>query len=391
MTKYVSVMLVILSFCSALQYSLRIRALGEEFAYLIPDYETDLYKNPNLMGTKLMSVGYEKYADMPLTLRMLTKRFGLMGQYWFAHSEQVLEYGRLYTTNIRVTDSWMWDLRDKLPRWLATDVWNWYNEGNYNFVRQYLDQYHYDTTRTITYIFGSKGGYRIGKYLTIIPEVHGGLFNNYRKVIGIYVFDQWLLLWTGRLGLYYRNIKEINRFTSFYLTVGGPVSRREIDQLPYSIFSHMPFDAHEMSYFARTFVFQGGFARGFPVDNKSLLAAGVQCRFLMQRTEQFEPGMTLRALRNTISLPLALEYVVGRVQLRVGTKLRYAFQHDREYSADTVSFRICDHSLDVSFSFGLCWRLNDKLDLELYNDNSRGYYVTDWLKSWVIFFRYSPD
>ena len=391
MIKCLTAILVFLSFGGALEYSLRIRALGEEFAYLIPDYETDLYKNPNLIGTKLMSIGYEKYAAMPLTLRMLTKRFGFMGQYWFGQSEHVNEYQRAYTTNFRLTDSWLWDLRDKLPRWLATDVWNWYNDGNYDYVRQYLDEYHYDTTKTITYIFGSKAGYRIGKYFTVVPEIYGGFFSNYRNAIGIYPVDQWLFLATGRLGLHYRDIQEMNRFTSFYVTLGGPVSREEIDQLPFSIFSHMPFDAHEMIYFARTFIFQGGFARGFPVDDKSMLAAGVQCKFLMQRTEQFEPSMKLRAIRNTVSLPLALEYGVGRIQLRVGTSLRYAFQHDREYSADTLSSRICDHSLDVSFSFGLCWKVNSKMDLEFYNENSRGYYFVDWLKSWAIFFRYKPD
>lgn len=391
MTRYVSAILIFSLFCGASEYSLRIRTLGEEFAYLIPDYETDLYKNPNLIGTKLMSIGYEKYTDMPVALRMLTRRFGFMGQYWFYQSAHQLEYGRLYTTNIHVRDVWMWDLRDKLPRWLATDVWNWYNDGNYNFVRQYIDQYHYDTTRTISYLFGSKGGYRIGKYVTIIPEVYGGLFNNYHNTVGMNIFDQWLLLMSGRLGLYYRDIHEMNEFTSFYVTVGGPVSRNEIDELPYSIFLHMPFDAYEMSYFARTFVIQGGVAHGFPVDNRSLLAVGVRCRFLMQQTEQYEPSVTLRAMRNTLSLPLALEYVVGRVKLRVGTKLRYAFQHDREYSADTLAVRICDHMLDVSFTFGLCCELNDRLDLELFNNNEHGYAVNEWLNSWVISFRYMPE
>ena len=79
MNKYLVVLLAFASLCFAMQYSLRIQALGTDFAYLIPDYETDLYHNPNLMGEKLNGISYEPGLSAPVTMRVLTKRFGWFG------------------------------------------------------------------------------------------------------------------------------------------------------------------------------------------------------------------------------------------------------------------------------------------------------------------------
>jgi len=53
-----------------IEYSLRIKALGTDFAYLVPDYETDLYQNPQLLGEKLTGVCFEPDLNEPLTLRV---------------------------------------------------------------------------------------------------------------------------------------------------------------------------------------------------------------------------------------------------------------------------------------------------------------------------------
>ncbi|GAI26330.1 unnamed protein product, partial [marine sediment metagenome] len=95
MNRLLIILLVIICFAHAIEFSQRIQALGTDFAYLIPDYETDLYRNPQLLDRGLTGITYEpsnlyqyrvpliydRYIYIPnpcipFTLILSSKRFG---------------------------------------------------------------------------------------------------------------------------------------------------------------------------------------------------------------------------------------------------------------------------------------------------------------------------
>jgi hypothetical protein len=148
------VFLVLVCLGYTIEYSVRIKALGTDFAYLIPDYETDLYQNPQLLGTQLAGISFEPDLNEPVTARILFKRFGVCGSCWGSYSDH---QSSAYTTtnkHLYINDLWMLDLRGKVWKFLADDVWHWYNDGDYYEWHQVHDSLDYDSVRTIKYLFG---------------------------------------------------------------------------------------------------------------------------------------------------------------------------------------------------------------------------------------------
>ncbi len=215
---------------------------------------------------------------------------------------------------ISVNDLWMLDMRGKLPKFLASDVWNLRNDGSYYNKRYYVNGLNYDTTRTIKYLLSATGSHNIGKYLRIIPLVCGGIYGNYRNYRysdEVQELDQWLFIYTGMVGIYYRNTPINNKFSSFYLTIGGPVSTSDIDGLPYSVYSHLFGDEIQQTFFAKTLTARLGWAKGIMIDENGFIAIGMRDVLLYQRTHTADtsfiyPYTELRGLRNTLSFPLPI-------------------------------------------------------------------------------------
>lgn len=390
MNKYLVALLTLAGLCFAIQYSLRIRSLGTDFAYLIPDYETDLYNNPNLMGEKLNGISYEPGLSTPLTMRFLTKRFGWFGNYWASYSNNKLPQRFHNVTSISVNDLWMLDLRGKFWKFLTDDVWNLYNDGSYNETRYFLNPDYYDTTRTIKYLYGVSGANRIGKYISVISKACIGYYGYYRNYKDYYTgqnIDQRQMVVTGNVGFYYRNATSIDRFTSFYLVVGGPASTQEIDNLPYSVFSHFYDNEIEKTLFAKTLIAQLGWARGIALNYNGFVAIGLRDVFLFQRTNTpdisfAEPNSELRGLRNTLSFPIALEYDIGNVALRIGTRFYYTFKDDKEWNSDSTLARYNEHNLGFDYSWGIGWWLNEYFTVDLYNTSD-----LSSKNNWAIYLR----
>ena len=393
MKKFFIAFLLFICFCFAVQYSLRIKSLGTDFAYLVPDYETDLYNDPNLIGEKLAGISYEPGLSSPLIMRVLTKRFGWFGNYWAKHWNNILaNYVPINITSITVNDLWMLDLRGKLPKLLAYDVENLRNDFSYYKKRVYFNDNDYDTIRTIKYLCSSSGAFRIGKYFKIIHRICVGIHGYYRNYIhygsDVEEIDQWLFISTGRIGLYYRNAASANKFSSFYLTIGGPVTSADIDGLPYSVFSHLYADEMQQTFFARTLIAQMGWAKGISIDENGFIAIGMRDVLLYQRTNTPDtffiyPITELRGLRNTLSFPVALEYHIGRVALRAGTRLYYTFKGDKEWNSDSTITCYNEHQLHFDYSFGLSWRPHDNFIIDVYNTN----YLAE-LDNWAIYLKY---
>lgn len=374
-----------------IEYSLRIKALGTDFAYLIPDYETDLYQNPQLLGEKLSGISFEPNLGEPLTMRFLFKRFGLFGKYWGSYySKKYSNYTLTDCKYIYINDLWMLDLRGKIWKFLADEVWNWFNDGVYVINNDYWNTEYFDSTRTIEYILSVNGSNRLGRTLTIQHKVCAGVYNcykNYKYYSDVTTYDRWLIISTGKIGLYYRNTNIENKFTSWYLEVGGPVSTPEIDALPYSILSSLS-DGIEIEpihrFIYKNFVSKIAWAKGIPLDGNSFVTIGLHNVFLFQQTDErrIQTNINLRGVRNTFSLPIACEYMFNKIAVRLGTKLFYAIKGNKEWHDDSTILYINEHKIDFGYSFGLGWQIDEHWAIDFYNNSD-----LSSVKNWAIYIK----
>ncbi len=369
MRQTVLILMFPLSLCMALEYSARIQALGAKFAYLIPDYETDLYLNPDLLGEKRMTVGYEPATELPLTFRALRSRFAYGGEVGgsLLHGRD----GSNERTEIGVTyrDFWYVDLRGMLPRFLASDVWNIFDDVGIAKGASRWPSGEYDSTADFKYFGTVKEAMELGKRWNLIYQVGAGLYDHMRSAASAEFwerYDQWILISSGRVGLHYRDAPGGDKFTSLYVDIGGPVSRAEIDALPYTIFLSVPrSDGFSQRLLAHALTPKIGFASSMPLDH-GFLAVGVYDRAVLQRTEDFEGNLPLLAVTNELAFPAALEWTFGRLILRAGTGIAYQAYltrrgRDRSAVVDTW------HRLVLNKSFGLGWQPADNLAIDLVN------------------------
>lgn len=388
MKKFLNLFLILVGLAYALEYSLRIKTLGTDFAYLIPDYETDLYQNPQLLGKKLTGISYEPGLNEPLTMRFLFPRFGLYGKYWGSYYRK--QYSNYYPQTVAkylyIKDLWMLDLRGKIWKFLANEVWYWYNDGYY-YESQYFDNHQwYDSEKTIKYLYSGNPAYKIGKNLRLINKICAGVYRYYRRYHyygDTKNIDQWLVISSAKSGIYYRNISAKNKFISIYIEIGGPTSVDEIDNLPYSVLSDLSYSDFKVSYFGKTYVGKIGWAKAIPLNNNNFMAFGFREYFLLQRTNRDETNAQLRGIRNMFSMPMAMEYEIGKIVLRLGTKIFYTVNNNKEWNSDSILSYINDHKLNFGYSFGLSWQLDDHWTLDFYNNSD-----LSSVKRWAIYIKH---
>lgn len=368
------------------------KALGIDFVNLIPDYETDLYLNPNLLGGKqLAGISYQHQRSLhtPITLRLLTKRFGWAGQYWGEYRNNKIENRSSHNvTGFYIKDFWMVDMRGKLLRFLAGNVWNLYNDESYVCKRTKYSEAHFDTTRTAKYLISANAVCKINRYVDIIHKVCGGIYYSYRNMRYYDLgekYEKYLILYTGNIGIYYRNSISTNRFSSFYFVFGGPTSNADIDALPYSIFEHLSAVELQSSFFARTLIGQIGFARGIPIDDQNLFVFGIRDILLWQRTFQADTDIRLEGRRNSLSIPMAVEYSVNKVTFRIGTGIIYSYIGDKKWDSFSTLTRYNSHTLVFKYTFGIQWKLNDYLLFDFYNERN----LSDMYR-WAVYLKYVP-
>ncbi len=379
-------MVLVLSFFlglgMALEYSMRMQALGTEFAYLIPDYETDLYLNPNLLGEKLTSVTVEPRALLPLAFRALRSRFGYGGKMGGSseHYRDMSEH-EWSETDVAYRDFWFVDLRGCLPRFLASDVWNIYNDAVFYTHYDLWNTSAYDSTTKIEYLGVTKEATPLGENWNLIYQVGAGPYYYNKRAGGGQIRDayrQWILISSGRVGLYYRNAGYGDKLTSLYIDIGGPISRAEINSLPYSVYLSVPRESGTWPrVFARALTPRIGFASSISYG-PGFLALGVCDRVVLQKTENLQANWPLQAVENKLALLAALEWTFNRLFLRVGTAFAYEMSFRREGKGSSMA-RYDDHRLSLRNSFGLGWRPADNLTIDLVNSGDLSY-----IGSWAI-------
>lgn len=381
-------------FAQTLNYSHRINALGKDFANLIPDYETDLYRNPHFLDRGIVGISFEPtyfyvyrlyeyrvvtVPQMPVKLRLMTGKLGMMGQYWmnYSHDLEPSSYGWQSSTYkaFRIQDVWMHRIQGA--------VINLYNDLDYSKIHYLTSTNSEETENKIEYIAKTQVSLQIRKHLNLDLKLGYGFYENSKETDNYELYKQRINLGLARVGLYCRNISGANNFMSWYVDIGSPISNTEIDSLPYSVYTHLADHETRFVTFAQTLIARFGFAKALSVTNQGFVAIGLKNTLLYQNTEDVSEDQNLRGVENTLSLPLACEYRINTVALRFGTRLRYHFQSLREADENALSNQSIQHELGYDYSFGIGWQPHKNLVFDIYNNGNLWY-----LRDWAIYVKY---
>jgi hypothetical protein len=381
---------------TALDYSQRIKALGTDFAGLIPDYETDLYRNPYFLDRGIVGISFEptfvyyyrqylyQYIAVnqkPVKLLLMNKNMGMMGQYWanYSHDLEPGNYGWRSSTYkaFLVNDVWMYRMRKA--------VINLYNDLDYAKL-SYLTSTNSEATEGKTeYIAKTQVSLQIRKRLNLDLKFGYGFYENSKEMDQNEILKQRINLGLFRMGLYCRSISSPNDFTSWYVDIGSPITNTDVDSLPYSVYSRVANHESEFVLLANTISSRFGAAKAVPIGDRGFLAIGFTDHFLVQNTEENQDTLEnvgLQGIVNTASIPTALEYTVNTVSFRFGAKISYTFKNLRETKFVVIAQDLY-HTLSYDYSFGIGWQPHKKVALDIYNNSNFAY-----LRDWAIYVRY---
>ncbi len=396
MRKTAACLFCIICFAGAIEYSHRIQALGTDFAYLIPDYETDLYRDVELFEKTFIGLSYAPHTYIPipspLRLILLTKRFGWYGEYWgdswydfdafpggFWDS-----YKNYY---ISFNDLWMLDMRGHIWK-ILEGVWNVYNDG-YLQKEEWRDASDFPREKIkLAYFFKAQGTHKLGRFLRLNGIDGWAFYWKREREYGIDRMNELLWMPSGRIGLFYRNAPTPNEFTSWFIDIGGPITTVEIDALPYSLFSdtyHQFSSGTEIRsiWFCNAFLGKIGWAKGIPLGENGFFVFGLRDDFLFQRTEPPDSNITQKGVRNVVSFPFAIEYRMNAVTLRFGTKWYYQYSCNKIRTNTATLDHWVTNTLKRDYSFGLAWQPHERVVIDLYND-----FELDNIENWSLYVKY---
>lgn len=388
--------LILVFLVQAFEFSHRIRALGSDFAFLIPDYETDLCCNPQILKRNIAGISHEptfiyyyrvreyypihtSYA--PLSLVLLTKRTGLTGQYWFdySHDLEPAETGWESSTYraYRIQDLWLVRFGN-----FVANIRNDLDHSNIDYITSTNLQ---TEEQKFEYTIRSQGSVRIGKRMRLDLKLGFGIFHTKTEVNQYDSYNKRLMTGMARLGIYCRNLTTENDFTSWYFDIGSPLTNAEIDSLPYSVYSHVANHESEFTLFAKSLVCRCGIAKAMPISKRAFLAIGFTDAFLIQATEDRDAvqDLNLRGITNFLSIPVAVEYPVNTVTLRLGAKFSYTFRNLRTSDDTYVIQQHLFHTFTYDLSFGIGWQPHKKVIVDIYNNGNLSY-----INNWALYVKY---
>jgi len=360
-------------------------ALGIDLAHLVPDYETDLYQNPQILDRTIAGISHKPglgysyrispYTPVyifptPISLKLMTENLGMMGEYWFdyRHDLEPESYGWLGSTfqGYRIQDLWMYRI-EKF-------VFNIYNDLDYKKVEYVTPANIRSIERDLEYIIRTQAAFTVRKNLILDLKVGLGCYKHKSEMSDYAFYDQRVNLGLARIGLFCRKITAANDFTSWYFDIGSPLSNTEIDAMPFSLYSSVLENERVFMLAAKTLVWRLGIARSIPVTRTGMFVIGLKNAFLIQSTDNVAAETGLRGIKNRISLPIGL----------FGTKFYYDFKSLREANEDSVAAQNISHNLNYEYSFGFGWKPLKRLTLDLYNTGN-----LTFLANWGLYIKYA--
>jgi hypothetical protein len=356
-------------------YSHRIKALGTDLAWLIPDFQTDLYQDPQILSGRTIGLGFDEQASTPLNAIFTSSRFGMITRLWFEYKgEQEAGYPGLQNTRdyfLQLNDLWMLKIKD--------EVWNIYNDVSLNRFEINSTQASDDhLLQTLEYFIKTQTSMNTGS-LKIDFKIAVGFYEHVDQYAHTNIYNQRIGIPSGRIGLFYSRVPAHNLFIRWYISLGGPISRTEIDSLPYSIYDDLADHERRIKYFGNTLIAKAAWARAWPLARQSFFVLGIRNDFIFQPVNNYATGNDLQAIVYRLKIPLAIEYLINPVYVRIGAGLVYGLETSKESNNTGLVKEQTAHQLKYVYSFGLGWRLNEYLTIDLYNQE-----YLERLSSWSI-------
>jgi hypothetical protein len=361
--------------------------LGDNFALLIPDYETDVFYNPIFLGKNQIGIYYNTVEETQIKLDFLYHSFGFYGMYWpeYFHKLEPQDGGwRTYSM-----------LRDRLRsifllkiKTVGLSVTPDISRERQKFRSSTNEN---DLISSQKFLITSSVGLKLNNKFFLFIQPAFGFFEELDQTQYVNALDQRIFILSGRLNVLYREIKEENRFISAYLEIGGPTSISDIEKLPISTFQYYdPFDTAILPFY-NSFQANSGFCLGLPVVDNLMIAFGLREKYDLQVVlhKQYYQENFYLTIDNKISSPVAIEYKLNRIALRFGTSFFYNYSSFESGTGGLFervdSFQRITQGFGYGFSFGFGWQPKERFQVDLKYSGAGS--ILD-LNNWSIYLKY---
>jgi|GEM_PF-3154579 len=381
------------SFMAAQDLSCRIKALGDNFAILVPDYETDVLYNPIFLSQNLLGVYYKTFEETPIKLTFLYRSIGLNGLYWPTYDYELESNGTNWEVNSTLSDRLkivgLFKIKG-IGVSITPDI-SRSREKSWNSVN------YSELQSSQKFMYTSSVGFKLLNKFFLFVEPAVGFWEELNKVQNNNLKHQEIIMPSGKLRILYRNLTSEQRFISAFLDVGGPTSISDFDELPLSPYSHfVQIDRLKLTLpFGLAFLTNFGICLGFPVNDNSLLAIGLKEKYIAQFVlfkDYYNYPVTLDSIgiaeKNRITLPIATEHMINRVAIRFGINFHYDYYNLAEWVKNSkweINSQTISDVLDYSYTFGLGWKTKDNLIIDL---RYEAHYWRFDLRDWSVYLKY---
>lgn len=380
----IQIMLFLVAFVpssNTTEYSSRIKALGIGFAYLIPDYETDLFNNPQLLGTRVSSITYNPDEGARFKFIHLSPRFGVYARYWPSYVNNFDSLSNEWRRNshgqLFIRDLWMVRVRNYIV--------NLSGDGYFDIEENEEHDTQYSMNFATDYYVRSQLALNISKNCYLDIKIGSALYAEIQKRGENYAYSPCIISPTGCVGIYKKDIAYTNNFRSWFFSVGGPVSRFDETLMPFPIYQDMDTSMLKVKLFGNAMIAKIGWGKGIPIAGTCCLIVGLRNNFSFQRSTEELSSRVHQGFKNTLSFPVAVEFTLSKTNLRFGTHVDYTFRRHSVYANASELLKSDEHSLDYGYSFGLGWTPSEHLTIDFYNLKK----LHD-LQEWSVSLQYHP-
>ena len=385
MKKLIFMIAAIVSYGWTRELSCRIRSLGEDLAYLIPDYETDVIYNPVFMNDNLLGFYYNTVEETPIKVTFLYRFFGLHGCYWPQNDYNFYDNGTSWEVNKIFSDRLLTEALFKIKKIglsFTPDIdrrrEQFWNSANIH-----------RTDSRERYLYKISIGYKLSEHFYLFANPALGLWEKRYVEQGLDINHIDLIIPTGRLKALYRDIRKSNSFFSAYFDIGGPISFSEMDQSLFNpVLNKGPLIDTIILPFYNTGSLLSGVGFGVPVGDKSMFVLGLNEKYVIEYVPVKNVSMTqidsfYLSQSNRASLAIAIEHFINKFIVRFGAYCSYNYREDSRQMAWfgkwALTYKDRSDALDYSYNIGFGWMPSERVEVEWRIQKPwKYYYPYDW-------------
>jgi len=340
--------------------SVRIEALGIDFAGVLKDLQTDIeIRNTTyLKGYRALTIFHKGYFynwSMPLNFSLFQNHFGL-----------ALKYGGHYFLNTNTAYP-----KNQLSRFNLSGYYAKTNLGiQYDF---YIEDQKLDYVTAVTQKLSENLTFHtltLGYHLDASGQIDVRCrlgFGTYDSAVSEFISGQLtpvtktdFFVPSAQIGLSYEKPILENTTLSLLVDLGGPASGFELKRLPVPFQSTVKRDDQgnpsQFDFFANSFSTRVAGAISFLPSRSLLVVLGVNNFGNGAKTKQEKP---ITAWNNVFTLPIAIEWRPNEaVAVRGGIRAEYYYLYSKQENPQISSFWPRSQSLGLGFRLFQDWYLD---------------------------------